>query len=116
MDKPSEFQLPEVGDLEAFFRVEPCECSLEDGYWAFEVLCDENYCLRFSMDVFERSVQTELRLGLKSIVIVSHEFADRLWIRDSVLGCDFRGSDFSATLRIDRDKGFSAVWSTLRTR
>ena len=70
--------------------------------------------LRFSFNIYERSVQTMLSLSGGSLSTVSHEAAERMVLRDGKLRCDFSAADLKMTIAIDPH--ISIVWSSLRTR
>jgi len=109
----SEFQVPDEFELVKFFRGEPIERAVEDGYWCYEVAGQGGMTLRFSLDLLERSVQTELRIGTAEVARVSHEMATRLSTDQNVLRCEFFCADCRTTLTIDRRESYRVAWSTL---
>lgn len=113
MDKKT-FTVPEEHELVAFFGVEPTEKSEEDGFWSYEVETAYGMFLRFSFDLYEGSVQTELRVGEAVIASVSHELAQTLTVDANTLRCTFCGSGQRTALLIDSKQRFCVSWSTLR--
>jgi hypothetical protein len=109
------FQIPDEHELLEFFGSEPIERAVEDGYWCYQVNGPEGTTLRFSLNLYERSVQTELLIGASSITTTSHEMASQLAVHGSRLRCEFLCVDCRATLTIDAAHHYTAVWSTLRT-
>ena len=114
MTSPS-FQMPNEHDLVEFFCSEPLERSIEDGYWCYEVAGLHGTSLRFSLNVYERSVQTVVQVGSISLATVSHEMATRLTLDGSDLRCEFLATDCCTTLTIHAAEGYRCVWSTLQT-
>lgn len=57
------FEVPKESELVEFFGAEPTERSVKDGFWAFAVTDERGVKLRFSFDLYERSVQTMLSVG-----------------------------------------------------
>lgn len=111
-----EFRMPDESELTAFFASEPIERAVEDGYWCYEAAGMSSTRLRFSLNLLERSVQTEIRAGESILATISHELATRLVVRGNELRCEFVGSDSRATLTVDSAQHFRVVWSTLRTQ
>ena len=111
-----EFWIPDEYELVGFFGTEAVERAVEDGYWSYEVSGIGGTILRFSFNIHERSVQTELRLGSALLATVSHEMAKNLSIVGDTLRCELVGSDYQTTLTVNAKSGYSVVWSTLRTR
>lgn len=116
MGTQTQFSVPDELDLVEFFGAEPIERSVEDGYWCYVTTDSREVRLRFSFNIFERSVQTELALGGGPVTTVSHEGATNLRREGSTLYCDFLGSDWRASLTIVVGAVLHAEWSTLRTR
>ena len=114
--KSSEFEVPDEDELADFFGNLAVEQDRADGYWCYEALASEGTTLRFSMDLNERSVQTEVRVGTIVVATISHEMATRLSLDGNVLRCEFACVDCRTALTIDRSKGYELSWSTLRTR
>lgn len=108
------FETPSEADLVDFFGTEPIDRSVEDGYWSYEITDDSGVLLRFSFNLYERSVQTVLQVAGAAIATVSHESAERLAIRDNVLRCEFSGSASRTTLIVKLQERISVTWTTLR--
>lgn len=111
-----DFRIPDEYELIEFFASEPVERVIEDGYWCYEITGSTGVTLRFSLNLYERSVQTELRMGASVLATVSHELARRLIVDSQQLRCEFGGTDSRTSLTIDASKRFSVSWSTLRTK
>jgi hypothetical protein len=111
-----DFRVPDECELIEFFGSEPIERAVEDGYWCYEGAGTGGTTLRFSMNLFERSVQTEIRAGASILATVSHELAVRLVVDGKQLRCEFVGSASRTTLTVDSAQGFKVGWSTLRTK
>ena len=109
-----EFQVPDEHELVDFFGNEAIERSIDDGYWCYEVASAQGTSLRFSLNLYERSVQTELRVGAVPVATVSHEMATRLRVEGGELRCEFVCAGCRTTLTVDA-RGYRALWSTLRT-
>ena len=110
------FEVLEEVELLEFFGADPVERSAEDGYRCYVVTDGRGVTLRFSFNVFERSVQTVVSLGGTNIATVSHEAADRMVVRDGRLRCEFSSEDSKTALSVETGRTLSVVWSTLRTR
>ena len=113
--RENEFRVPEEHELIEFFGSEPIERGVEDGYWCYQVSANACTTLRFSFDLYERSVQTEIRVETSAVATVSHELATRLIVEGKQLRCEFSGSDSRTLLTIGGADGFKVAWSTLRT-
>lgn len=111
-----EFRVPERFDMLGFFGAEPVEQSIEDGYWCYEVADSRGIKLRFSFNLFEASVQTELSLDEGVFETVSHELAEFLRIDGEQLKCEFAGANSKTLLVIRIAPSISVRWSTLRTQ
>lgn len=111
----SRFEVPNETDLIEFFQREPVEKTVEDGYWCYEITDACSVTLRFSFNIYERSVQTTLSVAGEKIETVSHEFAERLTVGGGVLRCEFLLSTARTTLVIDARKRISVTWANLRT-
>jgi hypothetical protein len=111
-----EFEVPDEVELLEFFGAEPVERSVEAGYWCYELADERGVTLKFSFNIFERSVQTQLSLRGTPIACVSHEAADRMVLREGKLRCDFRSADSKATLTVEMGPNLCVDWSTLRVR
>jgi hypothetical protein len=111
-----QFQVPDETDLSNLFAADPIERNVEDGYWCYEVSDDRGARLRFSFNIYERSVQTTLSLNEAMIMTVSQEGASRMLIRDGALTCEFAMQSAKTTLTVELGRRVTVVWSTLRTR
>jgi hypothetical protein len=111
-----EFVVPEEEQLIAFFGSEPIDRAIDEGYWCYEVGASDGIRLRFSLNLYEQSVQTELRIGTISLATVSHEMAIRLSVHGRDLRCEFVGADCHTTLTVHAGQEYRFVWSTLRTK
>jgi hypothetical protein len=109
------FRAPDEFELIEFFGGEPIERVVEDGYWCFEAKSAGGTVLRFSINILERSVQTDIRIGPSVVASVTHELAMRLVVERNQLRCDFFGSDCRTSLTIDAAPTYAVSWSTLRT-
>ena len=109
------FPVPEISELTEFFGNQPVDESVEDGYWCFEKLDHRGVTLRFSFNLFERSVQTTLSLSGQPLITVSHEQARQLRLRDGQLHGEFWGRDSRMRLTIDLKDGVSVRWAHLST-
>lgn len=112
----SQFEVPDETDLIEFFGEEPVEKSVEDGYWCYEITDQRGITLRFSFNIYERSVQTVISVAGEKIETVSHESADRLTVGGGVLRCEFLLSTARTTLVIDPRERLSVTWTNLRTQ
>ena len=110
------FEVPGEAELIAFFGAEPTERSVEDGFWAFTVTDTRGVQLRFSFDLYERSVQTMLSFGEAVIETVSHELAARLQIKGTQLQTNFTGIDTKTLLVVEVAPSIKITWSTLQTQ
>ncbi|MCI0574331.1 MAG: hypothetical protein L0Y66_26670 [Myxococcaceae bacterium] len=110
------FDVPDELDLIEFFGVDPVERAPEDGYWCFEVSDERGIKLRFSFNIFERSVQTELSVMDAVINTVSHELADRLHVNGAELRATFTSADSRTLLAVTVTPAIQVRWSTLRSR
>jgi hypothetical protein len=112
----SQFEVPDETDLIEFFEGDPVEKSVEDGYWCYEITDERGITLRFSFNIYERSVQTVLSVAGEKIETVSHESAEKLTIGGGVLRCEFSLSTARTTLVIDARKRISVTWTNLRSQ
>jgi hypothetical protein len=110
-----QFHVLDQLELLEFFGAEPVARSLDDGYWCYEVSDKRGVMLRFSFNLYERSVQTSLLLAGVPLAIVSHEGADRMVIREGKLRCEFTTAGEKATLDVEVSGSLSVAWSSLRT-
>lgn len=111
-----QFEVLDEIELLEFFGAEPIERSGEDGYWCYTVTDERDVTLRFSFNIFERSVQTVVSVGGANIATVSHEAANRMVVRDGKLRCEFSSEDTKTVLIVETGRNLSVVWSTLRTQ
>jgi len=110
------FEVPDEADLIGFFGAEPIQRVIEDGFWCYQARDQRGIRLRFSFNLFERSVQTELSVGEVVIDTVSHELANRLQLHGAELRAIFDSSDAKTTLAVRLAPSISVKWSTLRSR
>lgn len=110
------FAVLDEPELIEFFCVEPIERIGGDGYFCFEVSDDSQNKLRFSYNIFERSVQTVL-LGKdnRPMVKTSYEGNVRMSVRRGILLCEFCDRSTKTTLTISLKDGIEVDWTTLRT-
>jgi hypothetical protein len=116
MSRDQNFDVPHELELIEFFGVQPVERAAEDGYWCFELKDEPGIKLRFSFNVFERSVQTEVSVGDAVIDTVSHELAERLRVEGAELRGTFTTADANTLLVLSVTPTIKVRWSTLRTR
>jgi hypothetical protein len=109
------FEIPKESELVEFFGAEPTERSVKDGFWAFVVTDERGVKLRFSIDLFERSAQTMLSVREVVVEIVSHELAERLFIKGTQLHATFIGNDTKTLLVVEVAPLIKVTWSTLQT-
>jgi hypothetical protein len=110
-----QIRIPDIAEISEFFRVEPVEQSPEDGYWCYEVTDQWGVQVRFSFNIYERSVQTVVSSQGRQIVSVAHEQADDLALQSGSLRCIFSSESSKTTLTLHLEDGASVTWSTLRT-
>jgi len=115
MNTTGDFHPLDEIELLEFFGVEPAARAVEDGYWCYEITDKRGITLRFSFNIYERSVQTALSLGDSLISTVSHEMADRMVIREGELRCEFSANGEKTTLAVGTGESLSVTWSSLRT-
>jgi len=111
----TQFRVPDEVELLEFFGAEALARTSEDGYWCYETSDERGVTLRFSFNLFERSVQTELSFGGSQVATVSHEGADRMFVRDGQLRCEFSTTGEKTTLILETGRSLSVTWSSLRT-
>jgi hypothetical protein len=109
-------EVPEELELIDFFGVDPLERAPQEGYWSFEVKDDRGVTLRFSFNLFERSIQTELSIGGPVFETVSHELADRLHLGLGELRATFAAANAKTLLTVTVTPTIKVRWSTLRSR
>jgi len=115
METETQLSVPDELELLEFFGAEPIVRSLEDGYWCYEATDSRGVRMRFSFNIFDRSVQTELSVAGAPVATVSHEGATRLRREGSTLCCDFLGEDWKGSLTVVVGALLHAEWSMLRT-
>ena len=108
--------VPDESELVEFFGAEPIEKAVEDGYWCYEVSSTPDVLMRFSFNLYERSVQVELRTRNNVIATISHERATNICIDDKMLTCAFEGTNDTSKLTVNSEQAFRVNWSTLQTR
>jgi hypothetical protein len=96
-----------------FFEVEPVEKSIEDGYWCYELLDSNQVQLRFSFNVFEKSIQTEISMNDKIIMTTSYEGDVKMSLRDNMLYCEFIESEKKTVLTVSVKDFIKVDWSTI---
>ncbi|NNB89276.1 hypothetical protein [Corallococcus exiguus] len=108
------FSIPDELELLEFFSAEPVERSVEDGCWCYEVSDRRGVRLRFSFNLFERSVQTALQVMDSPLITVCHEGAESMTVSGKTMTCRFsyQGSDARLVLRLD--DSINLDWSSLR--
>ncbi|NPD26988.1 MULTISPECIES: hypothetical protein [Corallococcus] len=108
------FSIPDELELLEFFSAEPVERSVEDGYWCYEVSDRRGVRLRFSFNLFERSVQTALQVMDLPLITVSHEGAESMTVSGKTMTCRFsyQGSDARLVLRLN--DSINLDWLSLR--
>ena len=110
-----QMRTPDVVEIDEFFGTEPVEQSAEDGYWCYEFTDQWGIQIRFSFNIYERSVQTTLSSQGRQFATVVHEQADDLVVRDGSLCCVFSSESSKTTLTIRLEGGACVTWSTLQT-
>lgn len=108
-----QFEVPDDLSLLEFFGSEPVE--REDGLCFYEASDARGNVLRFSFDIFARSVQTEL-VSNECAHVVSHENASRLWIDASGIHADFTVTDQRTLMTVALAPMLRVHWSTIRVR
>lgn len=109
------FEVPDEVDLIGFFGAEPVQRVTEDGFWCYQVRDQRGIKLRFSFNLFERSVQTELSAGDVVIDTVSHELANRLQLHGAELHATFDSNNAKTTLVVKPAPSIVVRWSTLQS-
>ena len=79
--------IPEEFELISFFESEPVESFPNDGFWCFEKYDGKNKLLRVSFNILEKSIQTALYIDGEEIDVVSHEGAEKIYIKEE-FGCE----------------------------
>ena len=108
------FRMVDESELVDFLCVEPVEA--EEGYLRFDVSDLYGIGVSFSVDRFERSIQTSLSIAGTHVATVSHEGAEYLGIDGDVLRgiCEYGGIRTTLTLRV-RPR-IEVLWSSLVIR
>jgi hypothetical protein len=109
------FAVPDEIELLEFFGVEPVERSIDDGYWCYEIVDARGVQLRFSFNIFERSVQTTLTLTGTPLATMVHEGAQSMTISGHTLTCRFSYQGGRATLVLRFNGSICLEWSSLRS-
>lgn len=115
MREEGSLYVPGEFELTRFFEGPPIERAPEDGYWCFASQDARGIKLRFSFNVFERSIQTVLSLDQDVLESVSHEHADALQIDGGELRATFTGRDEKTLLVVRVSPAITVKWSTLLT-
>jgi hypothetical protein len=99
----SDEQFIALDDVELLdlFGAGPIECDVADGYQCYEAIDRRAVVLRFSFKLYERSVQTELRLNTQIIARTSVEGARSMRRDGSTLFCEFQSRDTKSTVTIE---------------
>ena len=103
--------IPEKADLISFFESEPIE--EHQGFSLFQVADPRGVAVRFSYDLFERSVQTAIDVLGQSVSIVSHEELTTISFHDGSLValCEYGG--IQTQLTVDVRPNIKVEWSSL---
>lgn len=110
------FSIPDELELLEFFWAEPVERSVEDGYWCYEVTDRRGVKLRFSFNLFERSVQTALQVMDSPLITVAHEGAITMTVSGRMLTCHFSSGRSDTRLVMRLGDSINLEWSSLQTR
>ncbi len=108
------FSIPDELELLEFFSSDPVERSLEDGDWCYEVTDRRGVRLRFSFNLFERSVQTTLQVMDSPLITVVHEGAISMAVSGKVMTCHFSSAGSDARLVLRLGDSIHLEWSNLR--
>ena len=65
--------IPEEFEMLSFFEVEPIKANPKDGFWCYEKDDGKGQVLRFSCNIYEKSIQTNLLVNGEKIEVISHE-------------------------------------------
>lgn len=110
-----DFYVLDEYELMSFFCVEPIEKSGEDGYVCFEVSDNKECKLRFSYNIFEKSVQTAiLSKNDRVIMKTSYEGNVRMSIKSNLLLCHFCDRLTKTILSVSIKDTIEVTWATLR--
>jgi len=116
MTTTAQFRALDELELLEFFGAEPVARTVEDGYWCYEVTDERGVTLRFSFNLYERSVQTIISVNASHVATVSHEGAERMVIASGKLHCEFSTAGEKSTLDVETGRTWSVRWSSLRTK
>ena len=112
-EQPMHTALPSSNELLEFFEIEPTERRPEDGYVEFDVHAPDGTHLTFSVDAFERSVQTTISLRGAVVARVCHEGAISCVLDRDTLRASFDAKDFRTTLVLQLRPQISVSWASL---
>jgi hypothetical protein len=107
------FIVPDEVELLEFFGCEPVE--KRPGFAMYKVSDDRGVELRFSYDLYQRSVETVVSVASELAAKVTHEMAGRMIIRDGRLLCELIADGAATTLVVDVSPRVRVVWTTLGT-
>lgn len=107
-------ELPDQADLESFFGTAASAASPSDGCWTYEFRDAGGSSLRVCLDIFLRSIATEVSMDGSPLVSVVHEGAVRVRRLGDQLVCEFDEGALRTELRIGVDAGIRVSWSSLR--
>ncbi|MCB9751775.1 MAG: hypothetical protein H6713_17510 [Myxococcales bacterium] len=109
--------VPDTLDLLAFFEADPVD-SDDEFFYEYLHIDPTGVTLRFTFDIGERSVQTELRLGERVVDRVCSEGAVRIGIESlderETLRVLFEHVGVKTTLDLVLKPQIEISWSTLR--
>jgi len=108
------FSVPDEVELLDFFGTEAVERSVEDGYWCYEASDGGGVTLRFSFHLFDRSVQTAIRVKGIEIATVSHEGAREMAVDGTLLRCRFSYQGAEGKLVLSVTDSIKIEWWSLR--
>jgi hypothetical protein len=111
----NKFHTLDESALFEYFGTDAIGRSVEDGYYCYTITDARGVRLRFSFNIYERSVQTALSLSGDDLSTVSHENAESMFFIDKELRCEFSASDSKTTLTVAISPHILIVWSSLRT-
>lgn len=108
-------QLPDEVELLEFFESEAVTACPEDGFWCYRY-SDPSHglVLQFSVNIYEKSVQTTLLIDGDAIEVVSSEEAEYVRIEDDLLRVGFLGGESGLEIRLR--PSVRVRWSSLRRR
>ena len=105
---------PRVPEFVHFFDGQPSESKPDDGYWCYKIVDRRGVTLRFSYDIFERSVQTQIYIGNDLVETVSREAAREIRIEDDKLVVTFEDAGMKTSLSVQVRPTIVVVWSGVR--